>query len=315
VFETGRPARIDDYGEAAAAAADVVGPFGLRSAVGVPVAVEGRLWGLMTVASTGERPPPEGTEDRLPADTEERLLGFTELVATAVANTEARATVAASRARIVAAADSARRRIERDLHDGAQQRLVSLALKLRGPVQAALPPGADELRAQLDEVAIEVISALEDLRELARGIHPSALAAGGLRPALRTLARRSAVYVEVDFGVEDRLPEQIEIATYYVVSEALTNAAKHAGASTVHVAVHANEAEGGRAVCGGPRRRLCGADPSAGSGLVGVIDRVEALGGRIRIESPVGQGTAVRVALPIPGDSWGTRTSSYRAGR
>jgi signal transduction histidine kinase len=313
VFETGRPARIDDYGEASGAAAEVVRPFGLRSAVGVPVKVEGRLWGVMTVASTGGRPPPEGTEDRLPADTEERLAGFTELVATAVANTEAQAAVAASRARIVAAGDSARRRIERDLHDGAQQRLVLLALQLRGPVLAALPPGADELRAQLDEVATEVISALDDLRELARGIHPSGLATGGLRPALRTLARRSAVHVELDLGVERRLPEQVEIAAYYVVSEALTNAAKHARASTMHVTVHADEADGGAVLCVEVRDDGCGgADLSGGSGLVGLKDRVEALGGRIKIESPVGHGTAVRAALPIPGDSWGNGTSSSR---
>jgi len=313
VFETGRPARIDDYGEASGAAADIVRPFGLRSAVGVPVKVEGRLWGVMTVASTGERPP-EGTEDRLPADTEGRLAGFTELVATAVANTEARAAVAASRARIVAAADSARRRIERDLHDGAQQRLVSLALRLRGPVRAALPPGADELRAQLDEVATEVISALDDLRELARGIHPSGLVTGGLRPALRTLARRSAVYVELDLGVECRLPEQVEIAAYYVVSEALTNAAKHAGASMLHVAVHADDADGGAVLCVEVRDDGCGgADLSGGSGLVGLKDRVEALGGRIKIESPVGHGTVVHVALPIPGNSWGNGTSTSGA--
>jgi signal transduction histidine kinase len=314
VFETGRPARIDDYGEASGAAADVVRPFGLRSAVGVPVKVEGRLWGVMTVASTGGRPPPEGTEDRLPADTEGRLVGFTELVATAVANTEARAAVAASRARIVAAADSARRRIERDLHDGAQQRLVSLALQLRGPVQAALPPGAHELRAQLDEVATEVISALDDLRELARGIHPSGLATGGLRPALRTLARRSAVYVELELGVECRLPEQIEIATYYVVSEALTNAAKHARASTMHVSVHAVEADGEAVLCVEVRDDgRGGADLSGGSGLVGLKDRVEALGGSIKIESPVGHGTAVHVALPIPGDGWGNGTWTSRS--
>jgi signal transduction histidine kinase len=313
VFETGRPARIDDYGEAFGAAADVVRAFGLCSAVGVPVKVAGRLWGVMTVASTGERPPPEGTEDRLPADTEGRLAGFTELVATALANAEAQAAVAESRARIVAAADGVRLRIERDLHDGAQQRLVSLALRLRGPVQAVLPAGADELRAQLDEVATEVISALDDLRELARGIHPSVLAIGGLRPALRTLARRSAVHVDLDLGVERRLPEQVEIAAYYVVSEALTNAAKHARASTMHVAVHADEADGQAVLCVEVLDDgRGGADLSGGSGLVGLKDRVEALGGRIKIESPIGHGTAVRVALPIPGDSWGSGTSTSR---
>jgi signal transduction histidine kinase len=350
MFESGGPARVDDYAAASGPCAAVDDRFGIRCMVGVPIRVEGRmwgalvaasahqrppagdtearlaafaelvataianaqsrvelrgfaeeqaalrrvatlvaqgaagrLWGVMTVASTGGRPPPEGTEDRLPADTEERLAGFTELVATAVANTEAQAAVAASRARIVAAGDSARRRIERDLHDGAQQRLVLLARQLRGPVLAALPPGADELEAQLDEVATEVISALDDLRELARGIHPSGLATGGLRPALRTRARRSAVHVDLDLGVERRLPEQVEIAAYYVVSEALTNAAKHARASTMHVTVHADEADGGTVLCVEVRDDGCGgADLSGGSGLVGLRDRVEALGGRIK---------------------------------
>jgi signal transduction histidine kinase len=192
--------------------------------------------------------------------------------------------------------------------------LVSVALRLRGPVRAALPPGADELRAQLDAVVTEVISALDDLHEFARGIHPSGLVTGGRRPALRCLARRSAVYVELDLGVECRLPERVEIAAYYVVSEALTNAAKQARASTMLVAVHTDPADDGAILWLEVRDDGCGgADLSCGSGLVGLKDRVEALGGRIKIESPVGHGTSARVALPIPGESWGNGTSTCGA--
>ncbi|MEN3264605.1 histidine kinase, partial [Pseudonocardia sp.] len=288
VFETGRPARIDDYGDASGPAADVVRPSGLRAAVGVPISVEGRLWGVLEVAYMREQP--------LPADTEARLAGFTELVATAVANAEAGAALTASRARIVAAADAARRRVERDLHDGAQQRLVSLALHLRGTVTAAMPPGAGELTAELDSVAAELGGVLDELRELARGLHPAALADGGLRPALRTLARRSAVPVRLDVGVDGRLPEQVELAAYYVVAEALTNAAKHADASVVDVRVATGQGQLRVEIrddgCGG-------ADPTGGSGLVGLTDRIEALRGWLSVHSPPGVGTALEVVLPL----------------
>jgi signal transduction histidine kinase len=207
----------------------------------------------------------------LPADTEARLAGFTELVGTALANAEAQAALTASRARIVAAADTTRRRIERDLHDGAQQRLVSLALQLRA-AHAAVPAEAGELAAQLDDVAAGLTDVLDDLREIARGIHPAALAEGGLRPALKTLARRSAVPVRLAVGVDGRLPEPIEIAAYYVVAEALTNTAKHASATVADVQVTAGD---------------------------GVTDRVEALGGHITLHSPTGAGTTVEIALPL----------------
>ena len=289
VFQTGRPARIDDYTTATGPAADLGRAIGMRSAVGVPISVDGRPWGIVNVASTGEEPPP--------ADTEARLAGFTELVATALANAEAQAALAASRARIVAAADTARRRIERDLHDGVQQRLVSLALQLRG---MAPPPGSEELKAQLGEVAAELTETIDEVRELARGIHPSVLAKGGLRVALATLARRSVVAVELDVRVERRLPAQAEIAAYYVVSEALTNAAKHAHASAVQVEVFTGEAERGAVL----RVRVRddgdgGVDLSRGSGLLGLKDRVEALDGSMSIESPAGNGTELDVMLPI----------------
>jgi signal transduction histidine kinase len=278
VFETGRPARIDDV-------TDASGELG--AVVGAPISVEGRLWGVVMVISTSEQP--------LPADTEVRLAGFTELVATALANAEAQAALTASRARIVAAADTTRRRIERDLHDGAQQRLVSLALHLR-TMQAAVPPEADGLHAQLDRVVAELTGVHDELRSIARGLHPAVLAEGGLRPALKTLARRSAVPVRLDVRVDRRLPEPIELAAYYVVSEALTNAAKHAHASEADVEVEAGEAvlrvrvrDDGRG----------GANLTLGSGLIGLKDRVETLGGRLSLHSPPGAGTTLQVQLPV----------------
>jgi signal transduction histidine kinase len=287
VFRTGRAARFDDYSDASGEAGALARERGMRSIVGVPISVAGRLWGVMMVASASGRPHLVGTEAR--------LAGFTALVGTAIANAEAQAALAGSRARIVAAADAARRRIESDLHDGVQQRLVALALQIRA-AQAVVPPAAAELTAQLDGVAAEVREVLDELREIARGLHPAALADGGLRPALKTLARRSAVPVRLDVGVDGRLPDQIELAAYYVIAEALTNAAKHADASHVDVQV-----EGGE---GFLRVRICddgsgGADLTRGSGLVGLTDRVQALGGRLALHSPRGAGTAVQVVLPL----------------
>jgi signal transduction histidine kinase len=205
-----------------------------------------------------------------------------------------RAELAASRARIVTAADETRRRIERDLHDGVQQRLVSLRLQL-GAVAAAMPPG-DERRARLTHTARGLTGALDDLVEISRGIHPAILAKGGLTPALRTLARRSAVPVELEVSVETRLPPPVEVAAYYVVSEALTNTAKHGHASVVHVAV---EARDGVLELSIRDNGAGGADPTRGSGLIGLTDRVDALGGTIDVASPVGEGTTLVVTLPI----------------
>jgi signal transduction histidine kinase len=212
---------------------------------------------------------------------------------------ESRDELTASRARIVAAGDQARRLIERDLHDGAQQRLVSLVLDIRA-TEAALPPGLPEVRAQLDHVADGLMRALEDLREVSRGIHPAILSEGGLVPALKALARRSAVPVELklEVDVEPRLPEPVEVAAYYVVSEALTNAAKHARASVAHVDARAQDGSLHLSV---RDDGIGGADPRRGSGLIGLTDRVEALGGRITVSSPDGRGTALLVDLPIKG--------------
>jgi signal transduction histidine kinase len=288
VFETGRPVRIDDYADVSGPIGDVARQAGIRTSVGVPISVGGRSWGVVIVASRSEP---------LPADIEKRLAGFTELVGTALANAEAQAALTASRARIVATADTARRRIGRDLHDGAQQRLVSLALQLRA-TKAAVPPGASDLAAELDGLANGLTEALDELREIASGIHPAALAEGGLLPALRMLARRSPVPVGLHSGVEGRLPEPIELAAYYVVAEALTNAAKHADAS--HVDVHVEISAGALRVAVRDDGRG-GADAGRGSGLVGLRDRVETLGGVISLYSPPGAGTSLEIAIPLDG--------------
>jgi signal transduction histidine kinase len=206
-----------------------------------------------------------------------------------------RAELAASRARIVTAADQARRRIEHDLHDGVQQRLVSLLLAQR-TAQTVVPPGLSELQARLSEVADGLAGALKELQEISHGIHPAILADGGLARALRTLARRSAIPVELDIRIETRLPEPVEVAAYYVVSEALTNTAKHARACVVRIAVEVRhgvlELSIGDDGCGG-------ADPARGSGLIGLTDRVDSLGGTIEVSSPIGQGTTLRIWLPV----------------
>ena len=289
ISQTRRPARIASTAQASGDEIAVIRPAGLRSGVGTPIIVQGRLWGVMIANSTNEQ--------ALAPDTEARLASFTDLVATAIANTEHLAQLTASRARVVATADETRRRIERDLHDGAQQRLVSLRLALRA-AQMTVPPQLGELEDELEQVADGLEGVLDELREMARGIHPAILAKVGLAPALKTLARRWTVPVKLDVRAVARLPERVEVAAYYVVSEALTNAAKHAQASLVNVEV---ETVGGAL-------RVCvrddgvgGADPIRGSGLVGLKDRVEALGGAITIHSPPGSGTALRVELPLSG--------------
>ena len=284
VFRTGRPARIDDLGEEAGpwvTAADV------RSAVGVPISVEGRLWGVISVASGRGRP--------LPADTEERLAGFTELVATAIANAEAQAQLTASRARLVATADQTRLRIERDLHDGAQQRLVQAIITLKLALREL--DGSSEDAAGLVERALETTeSANQELRELARGIHPAVLRRGGLTPALKALAQRSPIRVVLEPGNGARLPEPTEITAYFVISEALVNAAKHSGASTVRVAVQTLDGELRLSISDDG---VGGADPVRGSGLIGLKDRVDAAGGTLTFRSPPGEGTSIVVELPV----------------
>jgi signal transduction histidine kinase len=262
---------------------------GSYSAVGAPITVSGALWGAMTALSPIDGP--------LPEDTETRMTEFTDLVGIAIANAQARADLMASRTRIVAAADQTRRRIERDLHDGIQQRLVALALKLR-LAEANVPPGIPELRQEISALDVGLLEAVEELRELSRGIHPAILSKGGLGPALKALSRRSAVPMALDVRVDHRLPETVEAAAYYVAAEALTNVAKHADASVVELSA---------AIADGHLTLVIrddgagGADPSRGTGLIGLTDRVEAVGGTLTVASQRGQGTTLRAELPVGG--------------
>jgi GAF domain-containing protein len=299
VWRTGRPARLDGdrWERAGGRVAERLRQLGVRSVVACPVTVDGRLWG--TVLAWSE-------DTSLPADTEQRMARFTDLVAMAIGNAENQAQLAASRARIVAASDDARRRIERDLHDGAQQRIVSLGLELR-LVQAGVPDELREVRDGLGRIVEELGQLLDELRETARGIHPAMLAEGGLQPALRTLARRAPVPVELDIDTDARFPEPVEVAAYYVVSEALTNAAKHAGASFVAVSLGRRDGALRLSVLDDG---VGGADPQRGSGLIGLRDRVEALGGTIDVESPKGAGTRLAVRLPVVEDGPGPLTAS-----
>jgi signal transduction histidine kinase len=291
VLETGRAARIDSYADASGPLGAAIRERGFHASIGTPIIVEGRIWGVMTASSTPEQP--------LPADTEPRLANFTELVATAIANAEARAALAASRARIAAAADETRRRIERDLHDGTQQRLVSLGLEVRA-AEATVPPHLGELQVMLSRVAAELASVSDELREISHGIHPAILSEGGLQPALRALRRRSAVPVELDVRAGRRLPEPVEVATYYVVSEGLANAAKHAHASVVNVELDTRDAVLRLAI---RDDGIGGADPGQGSGLLGLIDRIEALGGTLEVASPAGKGTTLLIEVPLEDQS------------
>jgi signal transduction histidine kinase len=285
VQRTGAAARMNSHERAAGSTAALIRDLGFRSGVGAPIIVDGRLWGAAIVGFSRPEPPPPDTEDR--------LTDFAELVATAVANAEARGELVASRARIVAAGDEAMRRIERDLHDGAQQRLVALGLRIRS-IQASLPSGSD-LDSQIAAVGDGLAAASEELRQVSHGIHPAVLSQGGLRPALRALRRRAAMPVELSVDVERRLPESVEVATYYVVAEALTNAAKHARASQVIVTVEADDKLLRLSVTDDG---VGGADPGGGSGLIGLKDRVEALGGKIRIASDNGHGTTLAAEIP-----------------
>jgi signal transduction histidine kinase len=287
VCRTGLPARADYTRPTQGSIAATARSEGALSAVGVPVVVDGSLWGVMAVGTREAEP--------LPADLEDRLAKFTQLLATAIANAEGRAELDASRARIVATADATRRRIERDLHDGAQQQLVWLALALRA-AQATMPKELEEHRSELGRVVDGLTAALDDLREVALGIHPAGLSEDGLTPALKRLVARSPLRVNLDCRADDRFPEPVEVTAYYVVSESLTNAAKYADTPAVDVAVAADDG----ALCVEVRDEgRGGADPSKGSGLLGLRDRVEAIGGTMRLTSRAGAGTSLRVELPL----------------
>jgi signal transduction histidine kinase len=277
VFRTGAPARTDE----------ALPEGGTKSTVGAPIVIGDRVWGV--AAATSLHP------DGLPADTEARLAKFADLIATAVSNAATRTALTASRARVVAAADEARRKLERDLHDGIQQQLVSLALDIRW-AETVVPPESEELKRRLAAVGEGLTEALDDLRELSRGIHPAVLSEGGLEPALKVLARRSVVPIVLDVDLDARLEPGVEVAAYYVASEALANAVKHAAASSVELQVARRDGHLDLSI---RDDGVGGADPSRGSGLIGLTDRVEALGGTITIESPAGAGTSLNVRLPV----------------
>jgi signal transduction histidine kinase len=287
LYRSGRPERVDDYGGVEGDLAARLRSFGVRSVVGAPITVAGRLWGAVMVVS--DRP------HAFPPDTEERIGNFAELVTAALANVEAREELDASRARIVEAADAARQRIERDLHDGAQQRLVSLALNLR-LLQSSLGSDSEAAR-ELEAARSELDETLEELRDLARGIHPSVVTDRGLEAALSGLVSRSPVTVELDADGCDELADPVQITAYFVVAEALTNALKHAGCDHLTVRVSGDD---GFATVEVRDDGVGGTDVRQGSGLSGLADRVSALGGTLEIESPLGQGTTIRARVPAP---------------
>ena len=281
-----RPVRIEDWDEAGGSVAALMRSLGIRSGAAGPIVIGGRLWGAVAAVWSDAAQMAEGAEDRVAA--------FAELVAYAIENAEARDEIAASRARLVEAADEARRRIERDLHDGAQQRLVAAALELT-MLESHFDRDPAAARAALARAREQLDGGLGELRDLARGIHPSVLTDRGLGVALEALVKRAPMPAELRVELPDRLDAGIEAAAYFVVSEALTNAAKHAQAKTVMVELAGN---GDTVAISVVDDGVGGADTGRGSGLGGLRDRVEALGGRLGITSPKGEGTRIRAWLP-----------------
>ncbi len=300
VLHGARPARIDSYEGHSGPLVDLARAGGMHASVGAPVVVEGRVWGVVVALWRRAGPPPLGIEHE--------LAKFTELVATAIANTESRAELTASRARLVFAADEARRGLERELHDSVQQRLISLGLELRF-AEAMVPKELGEVRSRLADTAAGLSDAFENLQRIVRGIHPALLSQGGLVPAVKALARRSAVPVTVRGGVNHRLPGYVEVAAYHVISVALANSAKHADVSEVSVDIDvvaeesATEAPAaGEILIVTVHDDSAGdTDPNQGSTLAALRDRVEALGGTLTLANPAGSGMSVNVKLPIAG--------------
>ncbi|MDT5300414.1 MAG: hypothetical protein QOG79_3656 [Mycobacterium sp.] len=287
IRRTGTSARIDDYADVEGTVASRLRELGLRSGVGAPVTVGASTRGALIIGTARAEPLPDGTEAR--------ISDFADLVATAIANAETRAELKASRARIITAGDQVRREIERDLHDGAQQRIVSLGLGLRA-LEASIPEEQHTVRLQLDNLVNGMADLYTELQELSRGIHPAILSKGGLGPAIKTLARRSVVPVRLDIGIDRRLPESTEAAAYYVIAEALTNTAKHAEASEVTVLACL---DGDNLKLEVADDGIGGAVPGGGTGLTGLKDRVEALSGSLEVASPAGGGTVVTARIPV----------------
>jgi signal transduction histidine kinase len=298
VHESGAPVRVDSYDGTAGPIPEVMQARGVRASVAAPIWLDGRLWGVFLAGSTG-RP--------FPAEAPARLGAFTELVAQAIANVDAQMKLKESRARIVEAADVARRRIERDLHDGAQQRLVALALSLRLAARSAEAETAAAIERCIDDLQ----AALAELRELARGLHPVVLTERGLPAALEMLAARSHVPVLLDTDLDHRLPPGHEAALYFVAVEALTNVAKYAGASSAEVTLRGGDRWAEIAIADDGRGGACAEN---GSGLRGLTDRIEALGGRLIVTSASGDGTTVRARLPLARANPAPRTDRMKVG-
>jgi PAS domain S-box-containing protein len=284
VRRTGSSARIDDWGGLEGELAETMFRTGYRSTAAAPIVVAGTLWGAVAIAS----------QDPLAPESESRLEAFCELASLGVASAQARADLIASRARLVKASDEERRRLERNLHDGAQQRFVSVVLRLRLARDrlASDPAAAAEL---LEQVAHELDTGLQELREIARGLHPAILGDHGLRHALEALAARITIPATIDVP-DERLPEHVEATAYYIVSEAMTNVAKHAAARHAQVSVRV---EGDVVRCEVSDDGRGGADASTGTGILGLRDRAEAAGGTLSVVSPPGQGTVVAATLPL----------------
>jgi signal transduction histidine kinase len=299
--QTGRAGRVVNFSHRRGVFAAQAREVRLHSVAAAPITVDGAVWGLVTIAST---------DGPLPDQAEDRLAEFTELLGTAIANTQSRTELSASRARIVAAADETRRRLERDLHDGIQQRLVSLALKAR-TIETMTPRPADQIQGELSLLAAGLGTALDELREISHGIHPAILSETGLGPALKALARRSAVTVDLNLQLSSRPAEHLQVAGYYVASEALTNTAKHAQASVITMRVDSRD---GSLTLLIRDDGIGGADPSRGSGIIGLKDRVEALGGTISVLSPPGHGTTLHVHLPAIPIAAATAPGAVRPG-
>ena len=287
ILRTGRPSRVDDYTRELDA--ELAVQYGLKASVAVPIAIEGAVWGMLT-ATSSERPLPPGTEVR--------LAQFAELVAAAIANAESRAQLTASRARVVATADEVRRRLQRDVHDGAQQRLVQTVVTLK-LAQQALRREASPAAELVDESLLHAEQATAELADLVRGILPAALTRGGLQAGLESLAGSVALPVDLRVDVP-RLPPGIETTAYFVVAEALTNVVKHAEADRASVVVAVDDA-GQTLTVEVHDDGAGGARPAAGTGLTGLFDRVGAADGTLTVDSLPGEGTTVRATMPIGG--------------
>ena len=288
VLRSGSPQRVDRYQDTSGDLAETLQRSGYQAAVAAPVTVGGRLWGALAAATRSDEPLPDGIE--------QRLCDFAELVAQALANADAYEQLAASRARIVEVGDAERRRLERNLHDGAQQRLVALAVDLT-LIGVTLEKDPSAARRTLTAAQDQLAQGLDELRELARGIHPAVLTDLGLGPALQALVKRAPVPVEITELPEQRLAGPVEAAAYYVVAEAITNVAKYARASNVTVSVRRSN---GRATLTVSDDGVGGADPALGTGLRGLADRLEALDGRLYVDSPPGRGTRISAEIPCP---------------